>query len=138
MPKTNPIADKDMPEYVRRCWHYYQAATVDIREASNESKRMWLGGKFQWRDGEINARISNNLPWVTINRLKPAVDQVSNEARNNPPGPQIHPVGPGADRDGAQIQEGLIREYEYRCDGQDAYVQALTDALRGNYGAFEM
>ena len=81
MPKTNPIADKDMPEYVRRCWHYYQAATVDIREASNESKRMWLGGKFQWRDGEINARISNNLPWVTINRLKPAVDQVSNEAR---------------------------------------------------------
>ena len=136
--KPTKITDEQMPEYVRRCWHLYQSATQDIREASEESKRMWLGGKHQWREGEISARVANNLPWVSINRLKPACDQVENEARNNPPGPQIHPVGPGADKDGAQIQEGLIREYEYRCDAQDAYVTALKLAASGNYGAFEM
>lgn len=133
-----PIAKKDIPEFVRRCYESYQSATYDLRQASEESRKMWLGGRHQWRDGEISNRLGNNRPWVTINRCKPACDQVENEARNNPPGPEIHPVGGGADKDGAQIQEGLIREYEYRSNAQGAYVTALKYAAAGNYGAFEL
>jgi len=99
---------------------------------------MWVGGDHQWRPGEVAARIASNRPYITINRLKPVVDQVENEARNNPPGPVAHPVGGGADDDGADILEGLIREYEYRSDAPRAYVTSLRYAAAGNYGAFEL
>ena len=132
------LRDKDIPSFVRRCWDSYQSATTHLREASKESLKMWVGGKHQWRDGEIASRVSNNRPYITINRCKPAVDQIENEARNNPPGPQAHPVGGGADKDGADILEGLIREYEYRSDAHRAYVTALRYAAAGNYGVFEL
>lgn len=132
------LSDKDIPEFVRRCWQSYQDATSHIREAAKESRQMWLGGKHQWRAGEIASRIAANRPYITINRLKPACDQVENEARNSPPGPQAHPVGGGADKDGADILEGLIREYEYRSDAPRAYITALRYAANSNAGVFEM
>ena len=132
------LRDKDIPSFVRRCWDSYQSATTHLREASKESLKMWVGGKHQWRDGEIASRVSNNRPYITINRCKPAVDQVENEARNNPPGPEAQPVGGGADKDGADILEGLIREYEYRSHAHRAYVTALRYAAAGNYGVFEL
>ena len=133
-----PIADKDIPELARRCWDEYQSATTHLRDASKESRRMWVGGKYQWRDDEVAARIGANRPFLTINRCRPAVSQVENEARNNPPGPQASPVGGGADADGADTIEGLIREYEYRSDAHRAYVTALRNAAAGNAGVFEM
>lgn len=132
------LAEKDVPRFVRRCWERYQSATKHLREDSIESLKMWVGGEHQWRPGEVAARKANNRPVITINRCKPAVDQVENEARNNPPGPQAHPVGDGADKDGADILEGLIREYEYRSDAKTAYIISLRYAAAGNYGVFEM
>ena len=132
------MAEENIPEFVRRCWDAYQSATTHLREASKESLKMWVGGDHQWRPGEVAARVAANRPYITINRLKPVVDQVENEARNNPPGPVAHPVGGGADDDGADILEGLIREYEYRSDAPRAYVTALRYAAAGNYGVFEL
>jgi len=86
---------------------------------------------------EIQAREGKNRPWLTINRCKPAVDQVENEARQNPPGPKASPVG-GADGDGADIMEGLIREYEYRSHAQGSYINALRYGAGGGSGAFEL
>lgn len=136
MPKD--LGEDNIPQFVRRCWDAYQSATTHLREASVESLKMWLGGDHQWRPNEIASRIGNNRPYITINRCGPIVGQVENEARNNPPGPQAHPVGGGADKDGADILEGLIREYEYRSDAHRAYVTALRYAAAGNYGVFEM
>lgn len=133
------ISDEDMPRYVRRYWERYQEATADEREAEKISLGFWIGGKHQWRPGETETRQGNNRPWISINRCKPAVDQVENEARNNPPGPQAHPVGEsGADKDGADILEGLIREYEYRSDAKTAYVLALRCGAAAMRGVFEM
>lgn len=130
--------ESDLPEFVRRCWDSYQSATTHLREASKESLKMWLGGEHQWRPVEIAARVASNRPYITINRLKPVVDQVENEARNNPPGPEALPVGSQADKDGADIMCGTIREYEYRSNAHRAYVTALRYAAAGNYGLFEM
>jgi hypothetical protein len=140
MPDLDPQveAEKDIPRFVRRCWEQYQNATVDNRKASVESLKMWVGGELQWRPGEIANRTGNNRPWITINCLKTAVDQVENEARENPPGPQAHPVGGGADKDGADILEGLIREYEYRSNAPVAYTTAIRYAAAGNFGVFEL
>lgn len=100
---------------------------------------MWVGGKLQWRPGECESREGNNRPWMSINRCKPAVDQVENEARNNPPGPEAYPVGgTTSDSDGSDILEGLIREYEYRSDAKTAYLLGLRYAAAGGRGVFEM
>jgi hypothetical protein len=135
--KENQIED-NIPEFARRCWEQYQSATEHLRTAAENSLKFWVGGKHQWRDAEIAARVGNNRPWITINRCKPAIDQVENECRNNPPGPKVRPVGGGADDDGADILAGLIREYEYRSDAQTAYVTALRYQCAANAGVFEL
>ena len=139
MANSPTIKDEDIPRYVRLCWQQYQDATQELRKEEEISRGFWIGGKFQWGEGETENRESTKRPWLSINRCKPAVDQVENEARNNPPGPKADPVGEsGADKDGADIIEGLIREYEYRSDAKTAYMLALRNAAAAMRGVFEM
>lgn len=129
---------ESIPLLARRCWNRFQMATQEQREEERESAGFYIGGKYQWRKGEVESREGKQRPWITIPRLKAVVDQVENEARQNPPGPQAHPVGGGADKDGADVIEGLIREYEYRSKAQRAYITALRTACARMRGAFEM
>jgi hypothetical protein len=136
---ANEIKDEDIPRFVRECWDRYRDATTDEREAEKESIGFWIGGKYQWREAEISKRVATKQPWLSINRCKPAVDQVENEARNNPPGPVALPVGgSGADGDAADIICGLIREYNYRSDGDTAGIVALRYGCAGGRGVYEM
>ena len=133
------LKDEDIPAFVRHCHARYMDCTVDERKAETISQGFYIGGKHQWGEVEIQKRESSNRPWMSINRCKPAVDQVENEARNNPPGPQAHPVGgSGSDEDTADIMEGLIREYGFRCDGDGARLLALRNAAAGGRGVYEM
>lgn len=143
MPKTDrdteaSSAELDIPRFARRCWDEWRSETEENRKAEEESLGFWVGGDLQWREGEIAKRRGSNRPYMTINRCKPAVDQVENEARNNPPGPEAYPVGDGADKDGADIYEGLIREYEYRSNAHTAYITGLRYAAAGGSGCFEL
>ena len=99
------IPKSEMPAYVRRCYQQWQTATKRNRDAERERLRFYVGGDLQWRDDELTKRRNQQRPWVTINRVKPAVDQVEGDIRLNPPGPQVHPVGGGADADTADIIE---------------------------------
>ena len=133
------LKDEDIPAFVRRCWERYMDCTEDEREAEKTSQGFYIGGKLQWRQIEIDRRTASNRPWVSINRCKPAVDQIENEARNNPPGPQAHPIGgSGSDDDAADIMEGLIREYGFRCDADSARLLALRNAAAAGRGCYEM
>ncbi len=132
------ISDADIPRYVRRCYDQYREATEELRKDEKESRGFWIGGDKQWRPGEVARRKANNRPALTINRCKPAVDQVVNQAISNPPGPQAHPVGEGADKDGCDILEGLIREVEYRSNAKVAYMNAMKYACAGGRGCFEL
>lgn len=129
---------EDIPKLARRCWDEYMAATEEQRKKEKESAGMWIGGKHQWREGEYESRTSKNRPALTVNRCEPIVAQVENEARQNPPGPKAYPVGEGADADGADILEGLIREYEYRSDAATAYITCLRTAAARMRGAFKL
>lgn len=129
---------EDIPRIARRAWDEWKAAMKDELTKERESAGFWVGGKHQWRAGEVESREGKNRPWMTINRCEPVVSQVENEARQNPPGPQAHPVGGGADKDGADTLEGLIREYEYRCDAQNSYIMALRNGCARMRGAFDI
>ena len=118
------IPRKDIPAFVRRCYQQWRTATKRNRDEEESRLRFYVGGDLQWREEEITKRRNQHRPWVTINRCKPAVDQIEGDIRLNPPGPQVHPVGSGADSETADIIEGLIREVEYRCSAMEAYVVA--------------
>lgn len=129
---------EDIPKLVRRSWDQWKTAMSEELLSERESAGFWVGGKHQWRPGEVESREGKNRPWMTINRCEPVISQVENEARQSPPGPQAHPVGGGADKDGADILEGLIREVEYRSNGQDAYIMSLRQAAARKRGAFDL
>ncbi len=132
------IAKKDMPAFVRRCYKQFIDAERKNREAQRERMRFYVGGDFQWRTEELNKRKNMQRPWVTINRMKPAVDQVEGDVRLNPPGPKVAPVGEGADGDTADIIAGLIRETEYRSQAKTCYATAGKYSAAGGLGVLEL
>lgn len=132
------IPKKDLPRYVRQCWEEARKANRKNRDAEVERLRFYVGGELQWRQEEVTKRTNSQRPIVTINQCKPAVDQIEGDIRLNPPGPQVHPVGGGADGDTADIIEGLIREVEYRSGAKVAYSTAGKYSAAGGYAVIEL
>lgn len=132
------ISKAELPAYVRRCWEQAQKANQRNRDAEIERLRFYVGGDLQWRDDELAKRKNANRPWVTVNKCRPAVDQIEGDIRLNPPGPQCHPVGGGADADTADIIEGLIREVEYRSGSKVAYSTAGKYSAASGYAVIEL
>lgn len=133
-----PLDKKEIPKLVRTCYQQAKRANRENREAEIERLRFWAGGDLQWRDEEITRRRNQGRPWITINKCTPAVNQIEGDIRLNPPGPQVHPVGGGADGDVADIIEGLIREVEYRSDARTAYSTAGKYSAASGYGVIEL
>lgn len=105
------------------------AALDDIRFA-------WLDE--QWpaqvrRDRELDGR-----PCLTINKLKVTLKQVLNDARQNKPAIQCHPVDSRGDPETADIFNGLIRNIEQSSDADTAYDTALEFAVTGGFGYFRI
>jgi len=132
------IAKKDIPAYVRKCYQASRTANFELRKEETMRLGFYVGGDKQWRDDEIIKRRNQQRPWLTINKCKPAVDQIEGDIRLNQPGPQCHPVGGGADGDTADIIEGLIREVEYRSHAQTAYATAGKYVAATGYAAMEL
>lgn len=132
------IAKKDIPNFIRKCYQQWRLATVDIRKDINDRMGMYVGGRKQWRDAEVTKREAAGRPCISINKMKPAVDQVEGDVRQNPPGPKVLPVGNGADGDTADIHAGLIREIEHRSNAQVAYITAARNMAITGYGVIEL
>jgi hypothetical protein len=69
-------------------------------------------------------------PCLTFDRVSPSVDQVVNDARQNPPEPRISPVGAGADKKTAEIIQGLIRNIEHDSGADIAYMTGYEHAVK--------
>jgi hypothetical protein len=133
------IPRKDLPRFVMKCWNLAKKANEQNRVAEIERQRFYVGGDLQWREEEITKRKDQQRPWITINKVKPAVDQIEGDIRLNPPGPQVHPVTEtGADSDTADIMAGLIREVEYRSAAKTAYSLAGRDSACSGFGCLEL
>ena len=101
-------------------------ALADFRRAvehDEENRRAWLDDvRFarlgeQWPEQIKKQRELEGRPCLTINRLPSFIRQVTNDARQNKPAIQVHPVGSGANKETADIISGLIRNIEYTSAG---------------------
>ncbi len=104
----------------------------DIRRAADRDLE-FLTGK-QWESGEPEARRQNGRPALTFNKLPPFVDQIVNDERRQKPGVRVSPVGGGADKQTAEIYEGIIRHIEYASQADVAYDTAFDYAVSSSFG----
>lgn len=90
----------------------------------------------QWSAADRKKRELEGRPCLTINRIPAFLRQVTNDARQNRPAIKCHPAGGKADRETADILDGLIRNIEYASNADIAYDTALDFAATMGFGYF--
>jgi hypothetical protein len=85
------------------------------------------------RDRELDGR-----PCLTVNKLPTFLHQVTNDQRQNVPGIKVSPVGNGADVQGAEIRQGIIRHIEYASNADVCYDTAVNSAAAIGEGYFRL
>ncbi len=132
------IPKAEIPVFVRRSWAAWRKANIKIREEEKLRLGFYAGGDLQWRDEEIQKRRNAGRPWISINKCKPAVDQIEGDIRLNPPGPQCKPVGENEHAADPDIIEGLIREVEYRSMAEVADATGVKYSAISGCGYIEL
>lgn len=85
-----------------------------------------------WTQAQLNER--QGRPCLTFDRIGPAVDQIINDARQNPPEPRFNAVGGGADKETALILQGLLRNIENDSEAEIAYMTGYEHAVKVGRG----
>jgi hypothetical protein len=115
-----------------------------IQEAESKNRSAWVDDvRFarlgeQWPAAVKRQRETDGRPCLTLNRLPSFIRQVTNDARMNKPAIRCHPVGDGANKETAEILDGLIRNIEYTSNADVAYDTALEHAVTGGFGYFRI
>lgn len=100
----------------------------DVKFALGDSDNGWQWPSDIWqaRTNQINKR-----PAMTINKVGPLCEQITNDARKNKTSISIKPSNNAADFDAAQIFEGLVRHIEYESGAQLIYNEAVESQVMG-------
>lgn len=83
----------------------------------------------QWPKDIETQRAADGTPCLTLNQLPKFIRQVCNEQRQQRPGIQVKPVGSGADKETAEVLEGIIRHIETHSDAEVADDMAFEFAV---------
>lgn len=94
------------------------------RRAASEDLHFFIG-ETQWPEKVRREREAEGLPCLIINRLPQFVAQVVGDQRQNRPAIKVSPVDSGADKQTAEVLEGLIRNIEYISMADVAYDRAF-------------
>ena len=108
-------------------------AEDDNRRAYEDDVDFAMVGN-QWPEHIKHQRERDFRPCLTINRMRPFIRQVVNDARQNRPGMHAAPVDSVADPDTAEVIEGLIRHIEYDSSADMAYDTAAECSVSGGFG----
>ena len=127
--------DDEFLAEARKRFSSWATADKENREAGYDDLKFLAG--HQWDDGVEGERKLANRPCLTINRLPQFVAQVVGDIRINRPGIKVRPVE-DADKDMAEVREGLIRSIEHQSRAQAVYVKAGQDQVSCGRGAFRV
>lgn len=131
-PVENP---DDTDAFLRTARERYSDAADAERNVRQEAhKDLQYRAGEQWSSQAREIRENNMRPCLTINRIPQFIHQISNELRKNAPALSVEPQGDGAERDAADIWQGLIRHIEVRSDAKAAYQTAFDNAVGNSFG----
>lgn len=89
---------------------------------------------YQWPEQQFRERTRSGKPCVTINKVKQHNRQITNDARQNKPSIRVQPVDDGADKETAEIINGIVRHIESQSSADTAYDTASEFAVDGGIG----
>lgn len=101
----------------------------DLRFANGDSDN-----GYQWDEALTRKRQIDKLPCLTINKIKQHNLQITNDAKKNRSSPKVVPVDGGADKDTAEIFNGIIRHIEAQSCADIAYATAFEFAVDAGLG----
>lgn len=125
--------DNDILTEARTAFEKIQSSEQDNRAAYLEDIKFAKLGE-QWPEAVETKRKQQGRPCLTINKMPTFVRQVVNDARQNKPSIKVRPADSGADRDTADVINGLIRNIEYTSNADVAYDTAIESAVTGGFG----
>lgn len=105
------------------------------RDAGLEDLKFMTGE--QWDETVEAARMAAGRPCLKINTLPAFVAQVAGDVRINRPAIRVRPAE-DADKDLAEVREGLIRAIERDSDAQSVYASAATSQIACGIGNFRL
>ena len=129
--------DETVIEEARERFEQSQEGSDYNRESFSEDVEFARLGN-QWPDAVKKQRQAEQRPCLTINKLPSFVRQVVNDARQNKPAIQVNPVDNGADKNTAEVINGLIRTIERNSNADVAYDTAIDNAVSGGFGFFRI
>lgn len=91
-----------------------------------------------WPETVRKQRELDGRPCLVIPKLPAFIRQVVNDARQNKPAINVHPVDSDADPETAEIFSGLIRNIEQSSDAEVAYDTSLDFAVTMGFGYFKI
>ncbi|MGE3681959.1 MAG: portal protein [Bdellovibrionales bacterium] len=104
----------------------------EIRALALEDWKFRAGD--QWPSEIKKERDADNRPTLVINRVLPAIRQVTNDQRQNRPSLKTYPVDDKADIETAKILNGMLRHIEQDSGADVAYDTAFDGASTGGFG----
>lgn len=129
-----PEQDAEFIEVAKKRFAAAEGDEKLLRDEALIDLRMVAGD--QWDTALKQEREQNGRPALTFPRCHTFVQQVSNEARQNKPQIKFAPDDEAADKDTAEIYEGLARHIQYASMAQIAYETAVEYSAGGSFGYY--
>lgn len=111
---------KEAKDHFRTCEEWEGPCRVnfdyDYKFANADAHNMW-----QWDNNNLQVRIDEQRPCLTINKTKIHNLMVINDAKQNKPGVNIRPVGEEASFEAAQVFQEVVRHIEYISNAENVY-----------------
>ena len=89
----------------------------------------------QWDEWMASTR--KGRPMYTVNKLRQAMKQITNDQRQNRPQAKVRPAE-GGDTNLAEVRQGMIRNVDGQLDAQRAVDTAFQFAVGGGYGVWRI
>lgn len=123
--------DRDLLRQIQERIEAADKVTNEDRQAAREDLEFLLPGN-QWPADAKRRR--KNRPCLEVDRLNPYINQIVNEQRENRPSPQVNPTGDGANKETAEVLQGMIRHIMYVSDGDIAIDTAYENMIKCGRG----
>lgn len=133
-------APRDVQKHLtlaRERFHRAADAEAQVRKDALDDL-MFSVGQNQWPSDIVARRTEEGKPVITVNRLQQHILLVTNEQRQQRPSIKVNPVGDGADKDTAEIFQGMVRHIETASESEIAYDTAFDSMVRCGFGVFRV
>jgi hypothetical protein len=131
--KTNDGIVKEAKDRVKRILDWEstsrQLFIQDIKIANADADNHW-----QWPNNIRMARIADDRPCLTVNKIRQHNLQIINNAKQNKPGIVVRGTGNGATKESADVCTAIMRHIEYQSNATVAYDTATSFQVQGGIG----